>query len=110
MHGSALNLSHHYILGPNEPSAPGAKSMHKGAQAALIACATSGKLLATRRGWYAAGGLHPRPINPRTVAMLCETGLIAVRGAGNSRSARLTVTGKWYARTLCSASAAGRRS
>lgn len=110
MHGSALTLSQHYILGPNEPRAPGAKSMHKGAQAALIACAASGKLLATRRGWYAAGGLHPRPINPRTVAMLCETGLISVRGFNNTRSARLTAAGKWYARTLCSAGNAGRRS
>lgn len=107
MRAAPLTHSFPAILSPGETPASGAKSLHAAARAAIVACATSGKLIGAPRGWFTPDRSHPRPIARRTIRTLCEHGLISVRRIGNSRSASLTSTGKWYARTLCSAIASG---
>jgi len=67
------------------------------AMRAAILAAAGGSLKRLLRGWAANG--HPAPINHRTVLSVQARGLLIV---GQS-TARLSHTGKWYARTLARA-------
>lgn len=101
MRNVTVNHSFTLTLAPGEVPASGAKSLSPPARDAIVACASAGRLTATRLGWHSPH--HPRPIDKRTVAMLAERGFLSVRSHGTARWARLTSTGQWYARTLCSA-------
>lgn len=104
MRNVSLTSSFSSTLSLGEIEASGAKSLSPSAQAAILACATFGRLIGRRAsGWHPAGGTHPQPIDRRTINTLRDRGLMSVRLIGASREARLTSTGKWYARTLCSA-------
>lgn len=104
MRRAAISLSFHSTLSPGEVPASGAKSLSPAAQAALLACAVAGRLHGTKAGgWHTPDGSHPRPIERRTLAALKRAGLMSVQLVGNTRHARLTSSGHWYARTLCSA-------
>jgi hypothetical protein len=97
--------SFHSTLAPGEPGATGAKSLSPAAQSALLACAIAGRLIGTRLGaWHTPDpSHHPRPIRRATLNVLRRLKLVTVQVSSNTRHARLTSYGHWYARTLCSA-------
>jgi len=104
MHAGLLTPCFSSTLAPGEVPATGAKSLSTAAQAALRACSGAGRLIGRRSSaWHPASTAHPRPILRRTVDILRARGLVYVKQIGGTREARLTTTGRWYARTLCSA-------
>lgn len=68
----------------------------------LILVAARAPLRKGAAGWY--GPARDRPFDRRTVNALLRMGILF---APYDRTARLTACGKWHARTLCSAIAAG---
>jgi hypothetical protein len=77
----------------DEIAATAARQLSPAAQAAILAAA-GGRLQRVARGWAANG--QPAPIRHSIVQYLIRRGLMS---AGD-RTAILSITGKWYARTL----------
>jgi hypothetical protein len=78
----------------SEVPASGATQLRTAAQAAILAAA-GGRLKRVARGWIGNG--IAAPIRDTIIADLKRRGLLT---AGTDRATALTVTGKWYARTL----------
>lgn len=85
-------------LAPGELAASGAARLGAAQRAALLS-ASHGALRRTPRGWRGEG--HPLPIKRTTVDALRARNLVELTFSVPAR-ARITSTGRWYARTLCS--------
>jgi hypothetical protein len=82
-------------LGPGEPRAS-VRTLTPTARTVVLVIAFAVRLEPVGRYWFAKG--HPEPISRRTVESLRKRGLVG--GTARRRKARLTETGRWYARTL----------
>ena len=87
-------------LEANEPRAPIA-ILTPAQRKALIVCLEAGTIHRQRGAWAPAGTTTSEPrISGITVADLARDGLMAIEAVGKSRSARLTMRGSWFARTV----------
>jgi hypothetical protein len=93
---SARLKAYFNTLAPGEVPATCARQLSQPQRAALVACATAGRLHRFLGDWHADN--HAKLIHRITVETLRKRGLVTIAG----RNARLTNNGKWYARTLCS--------
>jgi hypothetical protein len=87
-------------LAANEPRAPVA-ILTLAQRKALLVCLEAGTIQRHAGAWgpVACNGTEPR-ISGITVADLARDGLLIIEAMGKSRSARLTMRGNWFARTV----------
>jgi hypothetical protein len=87
-------------LASNEPRAPIA-ILTPAQRKALLVCLEAGTIHRQAGAWAPAScnGTEPR-ISGITVADLARDGLLIIDAVGKSRSARLTMRGSWFARTV----------
>jgi hypothetical protein len=87
-------------LAANEPRAPVA-ILTPAQRKALLVCLEAGTIHRHAGAWGPATctGTEPR-ISGITVADLSRDGLLIIEAVGKSRSARLTMRGSWFARTV----------
>jgi hypothetical protein len=88
------------LLDANEPRAPIA-ILTPAQRKALVVCLEAGMIRRHAGAWVPAtcSGSEPR-ISGITVADLARDGLLIIEASGKSRSARLTMRGSWFARTV----------
>jgi hypothetical protein len=87
-------------LDANEPRAPIAV-LTPAQRKALLVCLDAGTIRRHAGAWIPAtcSASEPR-ISGITVADLARDGLLTIEASGKSRSARLTMRGSWFARTV----------
>jgi hypothetical protein len=88
------------VLATEEARAP-TEDLSPTRRAALIACIEGdGTLQKCRGAWKSpCAGSCDKPIFGVTVADLSREGMMTVTGSGKNAVARLTVRGRWFART-----------
>ena len=87
-------------LATNEPRAPIA-ILTPAQRKALLVCLEVGTIHRHAGAWGPAAGNATAPrISGITVADLARDGLLIIEAVGKNRSARLTMRGSWFARTV----------